>query len=71
MPGLIAVGVSSALIFTSLFAFAVGHVEAGVIAAVLAVALIVGGLTWLTVERRRVRRIEVIYLQAHPEPGPR
>lgn len=62
----LAVGVSSAVIFTALFAFATCYVVAGVTAAITAVVLLAGGLAWLECERRRVRRVEVQYLQTHP-----
>ncbi len=67
IPGLIAVGVSTAAIFASLFAFASGYAATGVDFAVVAVVLLVGGLGWLTLERRRVLRIEARYLREHPE----
>ena len=67
MPGLIAVGVSAAVIFSALFAFATGHVEEGVVAAVAATLLLVGGLGWLWLESRRVRRIEAQYLIEHSD----
>jgi hypothetical protein len=66
MPGLIAVGLSSAAVFIALFAFATSHVTAGVWAAVVAAILFGGGLGWLTRERRRVRRVEVQYVKDHP-----
>lgn len=67
MPGLIAVFLCSAVTFTALYAFAVGAVAAGVTAAIIAVILLAGGLAWLEVERRRVRRIEALLLSTHSD----
>lgn len=67
MPGLVAVGLSSAVIFAALFAFATSHTVAGVWSAVIAAVLLGGGLGWLTLERRRVRRVEVQYVRSHPD----
>ena len=67
MPGLIAVGVSAAIIFAALFAFATGHVEEGVVSAIVAAVFLVGGLGWLWWESRRVRRIEAEYVEEHPD----
>lgn len=66
LPGLIAVGTSSAVIFGAIFAFAVGRETVGLICAVAAAILLAGGLGWLTMERRRVRRVEVEYIKDHP-----
>lgn len=67
MPGLIAVGLSTAAIFTAIFAFATRQTHGGILFAVIAALLLVGGLAWLEVQRRRVRRVEVRYLREHPE----
>lgn len=68
MPGLIAVGLASAAVFTALFTFATGgHVTTGVGYAVAAAVLLGGGLGWLWQERRRILRIESRYLAEHPE----
>lgn len=67
MPGLIAVGLTAVAVASALFALATGHATAAVVAAVVAVLLLAGGLGWLLRERRRIRRIEADYLRTHPE----
>ena len=67
LPALIAIGLSSAVIFTALYAFATGYPTLGILCAIIAAFLLAGGLGWLRRERRRVRRIEVQYVAEHPE----
>jgi Flp pilus assembly protein TadB len=67
MPGLIAVGSSSAAIFAALYAFATMQLAGGVTLGIIAAILLVGGLCWLGWQRRRVRRVEVRYLRQHPD----
>ncbi len=67
MPALIAVGAASAFIFAALYAFATGYPTIGIVCAVIAAALLTGGLGRLSRERRRVRHIEAEYLRQHPE----
>lgn len=66
LPALTAIGVSAACIFAALFSFANGSRITGVVFAVIAAVLLVGGLGWLRRERHRVRRIEGEYLRQHP-----
>ena len=65
MPGLIAIFISTAVIFASLYAFAVGAVAAGLVTALVAVLLLSGGFAWLDHERRRVKRIDLQYSTVH------
>lgn len=61
MPGLVAIFLSTAVIFASLYSFAVDAVTAGVVTAVTAVVLLIGGFAWLERERRRVKRLDRQY----------
>lgn len=67
MPGLIAVGLSSAAIFSAIYAFATGRAHGGVMLGAIAALLLVGGLGWLERQRRRVRRVEAQFLREHPD----
>ncbi|MCV7197668.1 protein UsfY [Mycobacterium angelicum] len=51
----------------SLAAFGSGHYNQGMTAGVVALALAVIGLAWLTVEHRRIRRIADRWYAEHPE----
>jgi len=51
----------------SLAAFGSGHHDQGMTAGVVAIALAVIGLAWLTVEHRRIRRIADRWYAEHPE----
>lgn len=65
MPGLIAIFISTAVIFASLYAFAIGAATAGVVTAVVAAVLLVSGFVWLERERRRVKRLDLRYTAEH------
>jgi len=67
-PGLflIAAGVLAVVAFVAALAYK--HPELLVWAGLTAALTVAGGLSWLTVERRRVRRIEARWLAEHPAP---
>ncbi|WP_236950009.1 UsfY protein [Mycobacterium sp. MS1601] len=66
-PALIAIGVGAAAVFGALFAFAVAQTTVGVVMALVAAVLMIAGFSWLSRERRRVRRLEAQYVDAHPD----
>lgn len=66
MPALVMIGVAAASVALCLGLIAAGETVAGIVAGVVALLLFVAGFTWLTRERRRVRRVEAQYLQEHP-----
>ncbi|CAN5536299.1 protein UsfY [soil metagenome] len=66
-PALIAIGVGVVALFIGLFGFASGQVVLGVVSVVVSVLLAAGGFSWLSRERRRVRRVEADYVAQHPD----
>ncbi|MGE0221263.1 protein UsfY [Mycolicibacterium sp.] len=66
-PGIIAVGLGVLSLVIGLFAFATGRGIVATVAVVLAVLLGAGGLAWLALEHRRVRKLESDWHDEHPE----
>jgi multisubunit Na+/H+ antiporter MnhB subunit len=67
MPALIMIGVAALCVALCLGLIAAGETVPGIIAGVVSVLLFAAGFSWLTRERRRVRRVEAQYLEEHPE----
>ena len=66
-PGFLSIVVGVIAVFRCLTAFARGHASLGVTTGVIAIVAVTFGLVWLTVEHRRVRRIENRWHDEHPE----
>jgi tetrahydromethanopterin S-methyltransferase subunit C len=66
-PGLIAVGLGVLSVVVGLFSFANGTRTTGVIAGVIAVLLIGGGLGWLAWRHRKVQEQQQDWHRDHPE----
>ncbi|HZQ30795.1 MAG TPA: protein UsfY [Mycobacterium sp.] len=65
-PGLFLIAVGVVALVGFLAALAYHHTELLVWAGATAVLTFCGGVSWLAVERRRVRRIEARWLAEHP-----
>ncbi|PRC41684.1 hypothetical protein C6A85_000000114390 [Mycobacterium sp. ITM-2017-0098] len=66
-PGLIAVGLGVLSVVIGLFSFANGTRTTGIVAVVLAVLLIGGGLGWLALRHRKVQEQQQEWHENHPE----
>lgn len=65
-PGLFLIAVGVVALVGFLAALAYHHTELLIWAAVTAGLTFCGGLSWLAVERRRIRRIEARWMAEHP-----
>ncbi|KWX65602.1 DUF308 domain-containing protein [Mycobacterium sp. NAZ190054] len=66
-PGLVSVGIGVLSLVIGLFSFANSSPTAGIVAVVLAVLFIAGGLAWLARTHRKVQQKQVDWHQKHPE----
>ncbi|WP_304114112.1 DUF308 domain-containing protein [Mycolicibacterium bacteremicum] len=66
-PGIVSVGLGVLALVIGLFSFANGTRTAGVVAVILAVVLIAGGLFWLNRFHRKVKEQQVEWHRDHPE----
>ncbi len=67
LPGMIVTALGVVMLVITLFLFAAGNSSAGIVGAVVAAVLFVGGLSWLYFSKRRVRRLHAEWLEEHPE----
>ncbi len=68
MPGLLLIGVGTALIAGTVAASAYGNQHASVVLGLIAGALVTAGALLVTLEHHRVKRVERRWLAEHP-PG--
>lgn len=66
-PGHLLIVAGVVAVFRCLVALGTGHSSRGMIAGAIAVIALVLGLVWLTVEHRRVRKIENRWHEQHPD----
>jgi hypothetical protein len=66
-PGYLLIVMGVIAIFRCLATLGTGHESRSVIAGVIAIVAVALGLVWLTVEHRRVRKVENRWLDEHPE----
>ena len=68
LPGLLLIGVGTALIAGTVAASAYGNQQASVVLGLIAGALVTAGALLVTLEHHRVKRVEQRWLDEHP-PG--
>ncbi|MGW0159284.1 hypothetical protein ACWDUN_08155 [Mycobacterium sp. NPDC003323] len=66
-PGIVSVGLGVLAMVIGLFSFANGSTATGIVAVILALLLIGGGLTWLNRTHRKVKEREQDWHREHPE----
>lgn len=66
-PGLIAVGIGVLSLVIGLFSFANGSTITAVVAVVVAVLLVAGGLAWLARTHHKVQQKQQDWHREHPE----
>ena len=66
-PGLIAVGLGVLSLVVGLFSFANSSTATAVVAVILAVMFIAGGLLWLNRTHHKVQKQQVDWHQKHPQ----
>lgn len=66
-PGLIAVGIGVLSLVIGLFSFANGSTITAVVAVVVAVLLVAGGLAWLARTHHKVQQQQQDWHREHPE----
>lgn len=69
-PGLILIGVGTALIAGTVAATAYGNRDLSLVLGLIAGALVTAGALLITVEHQRVKRVERQWRTEHPESGP-
>jgi hypothetical protein len=70
LPGLILIGIGTVLIAGTVAASAYGNSQASLILGLIAGALVTAGALVITLEHRRVKRVERRWLAEHPERQP-
>lgn len=65
-PGLLAVGAAALAFGVCIATFAAGKAGAGVAAAIVAMLAFGAGLSWLSMDRRRIRQNERDWMISHP-----
>jgi Flp pilus assembly protein TadB len=64
--GLVVVGAAALAFVVCVATFALGKAGAGVAAAIVAMLAFGAGLSWLAMDRRRIRQAERDYVISHP-----
>jgi hypothetical protein len=65
-PGLVVVGAAALAFVLCVANFSLGKAGAGVAAAIVAMLAFGAGLSWLAMDRRRIRQAERDYVISHP-----
>lgn len=65
-PGIVIVGAAALAFVVCIATFALGHAGAGVAAAIVAMLAFGAGLSWLAMDRRRIRQAEREWPVSHP-----
>lgn len=67
LPGLVVLGIAALGFLTCVTNFAFGHAGAGVTAAIVALLAFGAGLSWLGMDRRRIREAERARVTSRPK----